>query len=88
MITPENIVLHEMIGLRTEIVNSTNNQIVGLKGTILNETKSMFVLDTENGIKSFSKKDNDWKFSIKNHDVEINGKILCKRPEDRLGLKL
>ena len=33
MITAENITSHELIGLRTEIVESTNSQIIGLNGT-------------------------------------------------------
>ena len=39
MITAENITSHELIGLRTEIVESSNSQIIGLNGTITDETK-------------------------------------------------
>ena len=55
MITDENITSHEFIGLNTEIVQSTNPQVIGLNGRIINETKSMFAINTENGIKSIVK---------------------------------
>ena len=55
MITTANITSHEFIGLNTKIVESSNPQIVGLNGTVIDETKSMFTLNTENGIKSIAK---------------------------------
>ena len=44
MITAENILQHEFIGLNTKFQQSTNPQLIGLNGTIINETKSMFAL--------------------------------------------
>jgi ribonuclease P protein subunit POP4 len=87
MITPDNIRSHEFIGLDTEIVQSTNPQVIGLNGRIINETKSMFTINTENGVKSIAKSTNDWKFSIQNNDVIVDGSKIAKRPFDRLGGK-
>ena len=87
MITVDNIRSHEFIGLDTEIVQSTNPQVIGLNGRIINETKSMFTINTENGIKSIAKSTNDWKFSIQNKDVIVDGSKIAKRPFDRLGGK-
>ena len=47
MITFENIALHEMIGLNTIVSTSPNGQIVGLTGTIVDETKSMFTIKSK-----------------------------------------
>ena len=44
MITVDTISRHEFIGLQTQIINSTNQQVIGLNGTIINETKSMFTI--------------------------------------------
>jgi ribonuclease P protein subunit POP4 len=85
MITSDNIHSHEFIGLDTEIVQSTNPQVIGLNGRIINETKSMFTINTENGVKSIAKSTNDWKFSIQNKDVIVDGSKITKRPFDRLG---
>ncbi|MDH3657692.1 MAG: ribonuclease P protein subunit [Nitrosopumilus sp.] len=87
MITADNITSHEFIGLHTEITNSSNPQIIGLNGRIVNETKSMFTINTKNGTKSIAKSKNSWKFSIENKDVIVEGSKIAKRPFDRIGGK-
>lgn len=87
MITTDNIALHEFIGLRTEVIDSSNKEIVGLKGKIVDETKSMLVLETMTGIKKIPKDHNKWKFSVQDKDVILFGKLLCKRPSDRTKMK-
>jgi len=88
MITANNITSHEFIGLQTEIINSSNPQIIGLNGRIVNETKSMFTINTKKGTKSIAKSKNSWKFSIENKDVIVEGSKIVKRPFDRIGGKL
>ncbi|CAD6518699.1 Ribonuclease P protein component 1 [metagenome] len=85
MITLENLASHELIGLRTEIIESSNRQIIGLNGTITDETKSMFTMNTTNGSKRITKLNNVWKFSIDNQDVVLEGSKISKRPHDRIG---
>lgn len=87
MITIDNITSHEFIGLDTEIIKSTNSQVVGLNGRIINETKSMFTINTENGTKSMPKSTNNWKFSIEGKDIVVEGAKIAKRPFDRIGGK-
>ena len=87
MITADNITSHEFIGLNTKISQSSNPQVVGLNGRIINETKSMFTLNTENGTKSFAKSTNNWKFSIQGKDIVVEGAKISKRPFDRIGGK-
>ncbi len=87
MITADNIRSHEFIGLHTEITQSSNSQIIGLNGRIVDETKSMFRINTKNGIKSIAKSKNSWKFSIKDKDIVIDGSKIAKRPFDRIGGK-
>lgn len=87
MITTENIVLHELIGLNTEITQSSNIQSIGLKGKVVDETKSMFVLRTENGIKKFPKENTIWRFSFENNEITLNGNVLKKRSYERMGTK-
>lgn len=88
MITSDNIVSHELIGLRTEITDSTNSQIIGLNGTIIDETKSMITINTVNGTRRIAKSNNSWKFSIENKEIILNGSKIAKRPFDRLGGKI
>ena len=88
MITSKNIAQHELIGLKTEIANSTNSQIIGINGTIINETKSMFTLKTIKGKKIFSKADSIWKFILDNQNIMVNGSKIAKRPFDRMRGKI
>ena len=87
MITIDNITSHEFIGLYTEIVQSSNPQIIGLNGRIVDETKSMFTINTKNGAKYIAKSKNSWKFSIEDKDIVIDGSKIAKRPFDRIGGK-
>jgi len=87
MITPDNITRHEFIGLKTQIMGSTNNQIIGLNGTIIHETKSMFRLDTIKGVKLIPKNTNSWKFKVNNQQIIINGSKIQKRSFERIGGK-
>ena len=88
MITFANIPKHEMIGLKTVISASTNHQFLGLTGTIVDETKSMFTINTKKGLKLIPKKQNTWKFISDNNELTFSGTLLEKRSFDRLGSKL
>ena len=85
MITAENITAHEFIGQATEIINSSNPQIIGLNGRIIDETKSMFTLNTSKGIKSIAKSSNMWGFTIQGKEIVVDGTKITKRPFDRIG---
>lgn len=85
MITSDNIVSHELIGLQTQLVASKNKQIVGLNGKIIDETKFMFALNTKNGIKRLAKATNRWKFELEGKAIELDGTRLTRRPYERMG---
>lgn len=87
MITEENLVMHELIGLDAKVVESTNKEIVGFEGKIIDETKFMFSLKTKNGIKNLPKENSMWKFNFGNKESVVNGNLLSKRPSERLGGK-
>ena len=76
MITADNIMKHEFIGLDTQITQSSNKQFIGLNGTITNETKSI------------PKANNIWSFSLQNNKVSVDGSKIEKRSFDRLGGKV
>ena len=87
MITADTITRHEFIGLNTQIVGSSNQQVIGLNGTIINETKSMFTLNTQKGMKMIPKLTNDWGFTIKGKNLIVKGTTITKRPHERIGAK-
>jgi ribonuclease P protein subunit POP4 len=88
MITLENIQIHELVGLKTMISDSPNKQIIGLYGTIVDETKSMFVINTKKGFKMIPKKHNTWKFNVNTTETNLSGTLLEKRSFDRLETKI
>ena len=87
MITADNISRHEFIGLNTQITKASNQQVIGLNGTIINETKSMFTINTKKGVKNISKSTSDWKFSILGKETTVIGSKIAKRPFERIGGK-
>ena len=88
MITLDNIANHELIGLTTQIMESTNNQIVGIAGKVVDETRSTFTIQTQNGFKVFQKEHTTWKFNInETQSTVIDGSTILKRPEERLRVK-
>lgn len=87
MITRENIYQHELVGLDAKIVQSSNQQMVGIKGTVINETKSMLQLQTQKGIKNIPKNGNIWTFNENDHGIIVDGSKIQKRSFERLGGK-
>lgn len=87
MITQENLLIHELIGLEATIMTSNNEQIIGISGKVVDETKSMLFLNTVNGIKKIPKENIEWKFSFDKYESRVNGNLITKRPQERLGVK-
>jgi ribonuclease P protein subunit POP4 len=87
MITPENITRHELIGLETTISESNNSQVIGLHGKIIDETKSMFTIETSTGMKHMPKVDSMWKFNLNGVSSVVDGKLIAKRSFERMGVK-
>ena len=87
MITQENLLVHELIGLGATIMKSKNEETNGISGKVVDETKSMLLLNTINGIKKFPKENTEWKFSFGRSESIVDGNLLTKRPQERLGGK-
>jgi ribonuclease P protein subunit POP4 len=89
MITPKNLIKHELIGLTVEIADSTNKFQVGVKGLVVDETKNTLTIETEKGMKKIQKKGSVFIFKISSEKkVKVNGNKIAVRPEDRLKLKV
>jgi len=73
----------EFIGEKVQITKSTNKTLVGLKGTIIDETKNTFKIKTNK--KTVVALKNTSTFIIKNQ--EIQGEKITKKPQDRIKIK-
>jgi ribonuclease P protein subunit POP4 len=79
------IVRHELIGTHAKISKSTNGDCIGLSGKVIDETRNTFSIFQCGRTKTAIKNDNVFQFRL--HDgtvVEIDGRILVGRPEDRI----
>ncbi|MCX6821338.1 MAG: ribonuclease P protein component 1 [Candidatus Aenigmarchaeota archaeon] len=88
-ITPQNLVRHELIGLDVEIKESSNPSQIGLKGKVIWETYSTLQIETSKGEKIIPKDITIFIFTLPNGTkVQVDGKVLIGRPEDRIKKKL
>jgi ribonuclease P protein subunit POP4 len=84
IITPD-IIRREFIGTQGLITESLHPDYVGLSGKIINETKNTFTFFNEGQIKSVIKEASVFNFKVEDGTiVEIEGKLLVARSEDRL----
>lgn len=87
MITPENILQHELLGLHIRIITSTNKNQEGIKGIVVNETRNTIVISTDDGEKTVMKDQCKFSFKINFNWINVEGKLLVARPEDRIKKK-
>jgi len=82
--TPENLVYHELIGLPVEVSRSTDSGRTGLRGLVVDETRNTLVIKGDRGLKVIPKAESWFIFHLDEKKVEVDGKILAYRPEDRI----
>lgn len=84
-ITPKNLPKHELIGLQVEVIESTDETLIGVKGEVLDETQSTLRIED----KQVEKKNSIFRFKLPDgQEVKLDGKLIAKRPEERVGMKL
>lgn len=84
-ITPENLPKKKLVGLKAEIKNSTDPTQEGIKGEIEDETRDTLTIDG----RQVEKENCIFLVEIPSGEVvELKGKIIAKRPEDRKEMKI
>ena len=84
-ITSENLPKHELIGLKCEVINCTDESKIGIEGEVLDETKSMIQIED----RKIEKKDCVFRFTLpEGFETEIDGEIIDKRPVEGLDTNL
>jgi len=79
--TKQNLHKHELIGLKAEIVESTDESKEGIKGKVKDETKNTVHIEN----KKIPKKEAVFKFYInESQSRTIKGSELMQKPEDRV----
>nr|MBI4156858.1 ribonuclease P protein subunit [Candidatus Woesearchaeota archaeon] len=80
----KDILRMELIGNEIEIVKAKNPSLKGVKGKIINETKNMIEIKTDQGLKKVIKDQVVFRMNFNDKILEIEGRKLVNRPEDRL----
>lgn len=88
-ITPQNLVRHELIGLRARVSDSTSPDQKGLKGLVIDESYNTLTIESNKREKVILKKTSIFIFTLPDGKrVQVNGEVLIGRPEDRIKKKL
>jgi len=83
VVTPKNLIKHELIHLTVKVVESTDASRIGVKGEVVGETKNTLKVLSEGKVKILPKEECTFLFELGKEIVEVKGKELLGRPEDR-----
>ena len=87
MISVQNVVRHEWIGLDILVSGAANARHCGLSGRIIDETRNLFVIETPRGTKKIPKVHSRFQLRLPGGDlVEIDGSVMVLAPEKRINL--
>jgi ribonuclease P protein subunit POP4 len=87
-VTPR-IVQQEFIGLDAKVVESSNPTCIGISGKVVDETRNVLVIKHRDKKKSIIKNTAVFHFTLADGTiVEIDGKVIVGRPEDRIKKRL
>ena len=85
IVTPENILRHELIGLRLRVMQTRNKSIRGISGVVIDESKNMLTLSRGERKLLIPKTVGTFRFKLSNGClVDVDGTRLVGRPESRL----
>lgn len=85
MIVTPDIIRCELIGTEVKIVKCSDQHQVGIRGRILDETRNTLTILHKGRRKIFAKNASVFRLIFSDSTlVEIDGKLLSGRPEDRL----
>lgn len=88
----KNILQHELIGMDVEIISSPLQDKFNVRGTIIDETRNMLVLEQGQKEIQIPKQGTVLAFNLPADDsdpeklmrIEVDGKLFIARPEDRV----
>jgi len=88
MITRHNLLRHEFIGLSVKVTKASDKGLAGVEGEVFDETRNMLIVNSKGRLVSVPKKDCGFLFTLPGGEgVEVDGKAIAARPEDRVKKK-
>ena len=87
-ITPQNLVRHELIGLKVKVTKSTDSTQRDLSGNVVDESYNTITVESGGKEKTVVKSNCTFVFTLPGRTkVEVDGKVIVSRPEDRIKKK-
>jgi ribonuclease P protein subunit POP4 len=87
MISSQNVLGHEFIGLDILVVGAANPNHRGISGTIIDETKNLLIIETSRGVLRIQKMHSTFRAHLPSGElVEIDGSVMVLAPERRINL--
>lgn len=84
MISKKNILYSTLIGLEVEIINSSQRHLIGLKGTVTDETKNLLVIETPEKEVKIQKVSSEFRFTLEDGGTaDVEGRKIAFRPHER-----
>jgi ribonuclease P protein subunit POP4 len=80
----EPIISDELIGRKVTIIECTDPTWINQAGTIIDETKKMFLIEISKKQKRIAKQTATFAFEYQNKKTIVKGTRLVYRPEDRI----
>lgn len=89
MISPQNVIRHELIGLDVLVVHASNPACAGICGRIIDETRNLLIIVTERGVRRIPKNRSVFRITLPDGRlVEVNGSVLVMAPEKRITVQM
>lgn len=82
------IVIHELADLDVEIVQSKDQDQVGIKGKVVKETKNLIYVNAGNNIKRIVKNISVFRFVAEGRSFLVKGDTIAFRSHERTGKAL
>lgn len=89
MISPQNVIRHELVGLDVLVAHASNPASVGICGRIIDETRNMLIIAAEQGVRRIQKRHSVFRLTLPDGRlVEVNGSLLVMAPEKRITVQM
>jgi ribonuclease P protein subunit POP4 len=81
---PATLPRHELVGLRAEVVESTDPGLVGVAGEVVRETTKTLGIESRSGrVRQVPKAAATFRFTVDDERVVVEGERLVARPAER-----
>jgi ribonuclease P protein subunit POP4 len=85
MLTPQNLIRHELIGLELTVVGSMNSCSIGLCGRVIDETRNTIIISQGESRKVIPKATACFRFTLPSGvKVDVDGIRIVGEPENRV----